>query len=615
MAVIAVLLILAGCIAYLYLKSTLVKSLALVIITVCSAVVALAYFETLANVFISRGTNNRFARLAPWAQTLSFVLLFVLAFAILRTILGQVIRREVHLGLLPERIGRVVCGILLALLLAGVALTALAMAPLPNKYPYQRFAQNNPNTEKLNRALLNADGFVTGWFSLLSRGSFSGKKSFAMFHPDFISQLYLNRHNIDRNVPVITDADAIKVPNKQAVWPAPKELKDSTSQTVATKTGRSLTLVRVGFTPQAIRAGGTFTSAQLRLVCKEKNKLKNPLHGKGQNAYPIGYLKTANLLQEKRLNDSIRLESADLQNSVRWIDFAFYVPRNMVPVLLEFKQNAAVVLPAPVSAEQAPEPVRFIPSAQCTEDIATLHPAEGAKIYGVQLAAGSNLLAGLAVPIGDPNQWRNSIITGTSQHSQFSNEKLTCARAWLTKPEPEQKQTQDQPQTPQFTNQPIGAPSRSPRKAKKASAKSKNIQQLLSPLAGFKLLSLQCNTPPAGTAISGEQLPVLIDLAGRTHHAAGAILAGKLGEKTIYELQYCSVIAESTSEGLQIARDGSVARPFPEKIQLPEQAEQISHFYLLYLVKSGRNSFITGVRPADADAAASFTDCQAFRIR
>ena len=167
MAGLVVVLIILGCAAYQYLKGTLVKAFAAIVITICASVAAFAYFELLANVFVSRSDDSRFLSIAPWAQSLSFVLLFVLAFAILQTITIYLTRQPVDFGLWPERIGRIVCGIFLGLILSGLLLTALAMAPLPSKWPYQRFDQTSPDTEKPGKVLLNTDGFATGWFSIV----------------------------------------------------------------------------------------------------------------------------------------------------------------------------------------------------------------------------------------------------------------------------------------------------------------------------------------------------------------------------------------------------------------------------------------------------------------
>ena len=173
-------LIILGCAAYLYLKGTFVRAFATVIITICASVVAFGYFELLANVFISR------IILVTWAQPLCFLLLFILAFAILQTIAVQLTHQPVDLGTLAERIGRVVCGLLSGLIISGLLLTVLAIAPLSNSTPYQRFDAYKPDTEKPNKALFNADGFATGWFSIISRGSFSGKRSFAALHPNVL---------------------------------------------------------------------------------------------------------------------------------------------------------------------------------------------------------------------------------------------------------------------------------------------------------------------------------------------------------------------------------------------------------------------------------------------
>ena len=373
MASLAVVLVILLCAAYQYLKGTLVKAFAMIIITICASVVAFGYFEILANVFINRSANSRHLSLVPWAQPLSFVLLFVLAFAILQTIANKLTRHPIDLGLWPERIGRVVCGIFLGLILSGILLTALAMAPLPNKYPYQRFDQINPNAEKPKKVLFNADGFATGWFSMISKGSFSGKRSFATLHPAFLDQVFLNRHKIADDISITTSSQAIELPRKAAAWPAPDALKDSEGNRILQKIGHSPTIVRVGIKKSAIKDAGKFTLSQLRLVCKQKTDAEN-LRGKGKNIYPIGYLKTAEQIQKKRLNDQIKLEHADFNDKARWLDFVFEIPNNFLPVLVEFKQNNIARVPPLVPAEQAPPAVPFIPASERKKETAEPQP-------------------------------------------------------------------------------------------------------------------------------------------------------------------------------------------------------------------------------------------------
>jgi len=284
-----VLIIILGCAVFLYFKGTLVNAIATIIIAICASVIAFSFFEVLANLIISRSGTGSLLSLVPWAQPLCFALLFILAFAVLQTAALLLTRKPVDLGFLPERIGRVVCGIFLGLILSGFLLTALQMAPIPNKFPYQRF------DGKRNKVLLNADGFTTGLFGIISKGSFSGTRSFATLHPEYLDQLFLNRFITGASI--VSGSEAIEVPTREAIWPAPEGLHKQIDQLVSElnrrgklgneSTGESITMprlvassydpmiVRVGIKKSAITAkvainGGTFTLPQLRLICKRK---------------------------------------------------------------------------------------------------------------------------------------------------------------------------------------------------------------------------------------------------------------------------------------------------------------------------------------------------------
>ena len=193
MTSLAVLLIILGCAALQYFKGTVVRALAMIIIAICSSIVAFCFFEALANLIISRGNSGSMVSLVPWAQMLSFILLFVVTFGLLQTGAVYLTKNPVDLGFLPERIGRVVCGIILGFIISGVLLTALQMGPLPLSYPYERFDPQRLEPDNPGVALLRADSFTTGLFGLVSKGSLSGKNSFKILHPDYLDQLFLNR--------------------------------------------------------------------------------------------------------------------------------------------------------------------------------------------------------------------------------------------------------------------------------------------------------------------------------------------------------------------------------------------------------------------------------------
>ncbi|MFH1716079.1 MAG: hypothetical protein ABIF19_01900 [Planctomycetota bacterium] len=390
MASIVVVLIVLGCAAFQYFKGTLVKAFATIMIAICAGTAAFGYFELLANVIIGRGDGS-LTSLVPWAQPLSFVLLFVLAFAIFQTAASQLLRNPIDLGFMPERIGRVVCGIFLGLIVSGFLFTAADMAPLSPKWPYQRFDPMSLKPEEPRRALLNVDGLATGLFSVISNGGLSGKRSFATIHPDYLDQLFLNRL-LGSGVSVVSSlSPAIEVP-KPAVWPASEaigeqvsrfieELKrsggrlvydagKSVSLPVSTKGGYDPTMVRIGIKKRALRTeaaltGGTFTPGQLRLICKRKGYGEDQLTGEAMNVYPIGYLKTADQVQA--MGPEMKIASSDFQGDAnsRFIDFVFCVPNGFEPALVEFKLNSIAEIPrsAIVAADQAPEAAPFVPSA------------------------------------------------------------------------------------------------------------------------------------------------------------------------------------------------------------------------------------------------------------
>ena len=362
MASLAVVIIILGCAALQYFKGTFVKAFAMIIIAIISSVVAFGYFEALGNLIINRGNNGSMLSLVPWAQTLCFILLFVVTFGLIQTGAIFVMRHTVDFGFLPERIGRVVCGIVLGFIISGLLLTALQMGPLPLSYPYERFDSARPNLDNPGGALLNADGFATGLFGIISNGSLSGKNSFKTIHASYLDQLYMNRLK-GKSSNVSGVFPAIEVP-KPAVWPAPKNVIDdfdkSNSVIPIPNTNYNPTIVRVGIKKRAITReqkinGGIFTPSQLRLICTRST-------GEAVNVYPVGYMKTKD---EMEASAEIKLSTSDFEGNARFIDFVFCVPSGFEPAMVEFKLNSIVEIRtgAIVTADQAPAVAPFSSSS------------------------------------------------------------------------------------------------------------------------------------------------------------------------------------------------------------------------------------------------------------
>jgi hypothetical protein len=558
----------AGCAAYQYLKGTFIRAFATFMAALCAGIVAFAWFEQTAGLLIRRET------LTDWAQPICFMVLFIITFAVLQTITTTLTRVPIDLGVMAERAGRIVLGLFLGLVLSGTLLTFAAMAPLPVNYPYPRFDPARPDTQSPSKPLLNPDGFITRWFSIVSNGNLSGGKSFAVLHAGFLDQLFLNRLPIDNTISVLASSATIELPTKAAVWPAPEGLKDNKGEPLSSKTGYDLIMARLGLTART----GPFTLGQLRLICKQKDNKKR-LQGSAINVYPLGYLRSPGQVQLKGLADQI---TPDAQT--RWIDFAFYLPADREPVAVALKANAIAEVPPLVPVDQAPKPMPFLQSSESATLFARVSPVTSAKIYGLELTSGTRLLEGATLIVSDRNTWTTLQTQRSIKPAQFDQDQITCVRAELK---------------PAESNQ----PSQQPRENK--------LPQMLKPARGYSLLSLKCNTPAVGSVIRGEQLPTLIDASGAVHRPCGLLAAGKTSDGTIFELDYCSLTGDTTG-GITLADDGAVAKPFPDSLWLTEQAESISQLYILYMAKPG--TIILSVQPAGAQVGAAFDGAEAFLV-
>ncbi len=346
MTAIIVLIVVGICVAYQYLKGTLLRSVITIFTVISAGIVAFGYFELLADLLISRGKSS--SAMLPYWQPLAFAVLFIVSFAVLQAIASVITKKSVTVAPLADKLGRVLCGGISGLILAGLLITVLGMAPIKDNLPYQRFQAKNPDPDKPTKAAMNVDGLAAALFNTVSRGSLSGQSSFAVIHPSFIDETHLNRLAGDKDVSLVTPSSAIEVPSKAAAWPAPADLKAADGTAVNPGTGHDLIVVRVGIKKSA----GAFSLSQLRLVCNQKEN--EPLKGSAVNAYPVGYFTAKDRIKTKKLGDKIAVPKEDFKGNFKWIDFIFNVPNTHVPVLVVFKQNSIASIPKLVSTENAP---------------------------------------------------------------------------------------------------------------------------------------------------------------------------------------------------------------------------------------------------------------------
>ena len=361
MAGIVIVVIILGCGLNQYFKGTLVKGFVSLIVAFSASIIAFGYFEALAGLLIGEPESPRLGAVAPWGLTISFVLLFAVSFGLLQTIAAQLIPQKLQLPQIAEKAGRVIAGFFLGLFVSGLLITALDISPLPSGYPYPRYQQNNPEPRNPSKVFLNADGFASGFFSLVSKGSMSAEQSFAVLHADFPGQAFLNR--LAPEAKLLTGPDIIQVPSKAALWYAPEGLKDAAGNEVQAKAGERIMVARVG-----LRSAQKFTLSQLRFLCKKKGQMSNPLKGKATPIYPGGYIAEQSRVKEIDLGEVIEVRPGDFSEGLLWFDFVFAVPEEMIPSLVQFKQSITIQLPGPVSGEQVPELKPFPPVPEAQED-------------------------------------------------------------------------------------------------------------------------------------------------------------------------------------------------------------------------------------------------------
>jgi hypothetical protein len=343
MASIVILVIMAGCAAGLYLKGSAVKAFIAFISALLSSFTALWWYEPAAAYVIKQ------EYLVDYAKPVCFGVIFLIEFAILQSAGTALSRQKIDFGEKADRICRAVFGLLLGYVISGVLLLGASMAPLSSAYPYPRFDGNRADPKSPKGVLLNPDGFISGFFGMMSSGSMSGDQSFAVLHAGFVNELALNRLPVSQNIKVLTESGTVTMAAK-SVWPAPDGLKDAEGKIVSSKGENDLIVARVGFTGMMI-ADGALTPSQLRFECKKKGE-KPRLGGSAVSVYPIGYLQSANQVKLVGMNEKIAIDSKNAKDGAVTINFVLFVPKDFEPVAVGLKSGAIAEVPSMVAGEQ-----------------------------------------------------------------------------------------------------------------------------------------------------------------------------------------------------------------------------------------------------------------------
>ena len=344
-ATILVLLVILATMAVFYWKASLVTMLTTILSAIFASIVAFTYYEIVGNLCISKGW------LTGWIHSLSFLILFFLTLFLLRILSDFIINSKIDLGNTVQIVSTVVCGLFAGLLIAGHLLIALSMLPIsPGLYlrypPGQPLRMNDPSAP-----LLNPDGLSTSLYAWISRGSLSSSKSFSVFHPNFIQQTHVNRWAMAKGITPVLSPGAVKIPSGGQ---KPVRIKDFANNP-------RTTVIRIGISAAESKSGGardksgnvSFLSAQIPIITVPKGtETAGKYVGNGTLLYPKGVVENGNVTKLE-LNQILTFNSqAYASDRMVWLDLAYDVPSDAVPVLLTLKQNAVVELPKAVPSTE-----------------------------------------------------------------------------------------------------------------------------------------------------------------------------------------------------------------------------------------------------------------------
>ncbi len=186
-------------IAFYQVTQGLFSALIMAICTIFSALVALNFYEPMADSFA--------VHTPAIAEPASLLALFALCLWVLRLGFDLLLRNNVVFGMWGDRIGGGALGLVSGLVIVGMLMLALQMMPwglsVLGFAPYDRQMQRQSSS-------LPAD-FTLGLFEMVSDGSLAAGKPFEQVHPNLTLELAAARNQVDPHSRTSAPEDAFEV--------------------------------------------------------------------------------------------------------------------------------------------------------------------------------------------------------------------------------------------------------------------------------------------------------------------------------------------------------------------------------------------------------------------
>jgi hypothetical protein len=347
-ALILTLIIIIATTAHFYLKLKPMQSFGFVISAIIGLTTAFSYYEVAADLLISKGYMPQVA------QFLVLLLIFGVVTFALQYLSSFIVGSNIDFGRPATVATAIICGIITSLVISGVVIVAIGLAPLRKSFPYSRFG-DTINVTNSSSALIPADSFVVGLYNVISNGALSLSSSssnrFDVVHANYLDQIHLNRY-------AVTDGASI-VAAKEAAF---VEKFDVTK--LETPDGESYTRIVLSVRGSEIKDGGakdsnnkvSFTPAQVRVLCVKDGK--NEITGDDIKVIYPSALSNMND-EEKEIFQLSNVTVFDRKEFVKTsrgssgaMPLPFQVPQGYTAKYLQFKANGIFQLPKSLTKEE-----------------------------------------------------------------------------------------------------------------------------------------------------------------------------------------------------------------------------------------------------------------------
>ncbi len=278
-----------------------------------------------------------------FAYGVTFILVFFLAFSLIRTAFDYLIRGDVELPLWPSRIVGGVFGFFTAMILIGSVMVGVQMLPMPSSIlGYSRYssaadlASNSPSG-----LWLDPDGFVTSLWGMVSGRSVGGQP-FSKYNPQPLRQWYADRYTVQYAGAKALPQSLLHVP---FAGPLPLALIKQYGIPAA---GKQAILIRTEVKHGSAQPNVSSDQGYFRLTPAEVQLVTTG----GKMYFPSGYLKDGRQYTPVKLNNAMVDDYRTVHGHRQVIqDWIFLIPSSDHPLALHMKQTASVDLTS-LSAEK-----------------------------------------------------------------------------------------------------------------------------------------------------------------------------------------------------------------------------------------------------------------------